>query len=127
MDSSKNGRLIIPFMKFGSLWGNIANLFSRQFPALCLIPDIKYGEVLHNTAGSVVPRGYIARVECFPAHIVTGSAAITCLGGVWSDIPTCNLGNVHEYFFSCLSWGLGFLPFSPVLENLILCKMTLVL
>ncbi|XP_060586815.1 low-density lipoprotein receptor-related protein 6-like [Ruditapes philippinarum] len=59
--------------------------------ALCVIPDIKYGDILHNQAGRVVPRGYTATVQCFPAHAVTGSATITCLGGVWSDTPTCNL------------------------------------
>ncbi|XP_053408556.1 low-density lipoprotein receptor-related protein 4-like isoform X2 [Mercenaria mercenaria] len=58
---------------------------------LCRIPDIKHGEVLGTTVGRVVPRGYTATVECFPAHLVTGSATITCLGGVWTDIPTCNL------------------------------------
>lgn len=59
---------------------------------LCTIPEIEHGVIEDNVVGRVVPGGYKARVECFPAHRITGSETITCKDSRWTDIPKCILG-----------------------------------
>lgn len=64
---------------------------SKGHTGLCRIPAIQYGEVVGSSRGRIVPSGYKAEVECFPAHTISHQHGITCSNGNWSSTPTCAL------------------------------------